>query len=538
MRMQIKERIHLQLKEQLVSTVAVYVFSFFYAISTLSLPVLLSELIELVVGGNVVQGKNIIWSIVILLIGVSSLFLSNWICENAGNKFSYALREYIWGHNLYASYEEYRNRDTDADFQIVTLDGAEIGIYYFKTLPGLFMSGLISVGTLIGICNGRPLSGIILISVFVFLAVFADAILLKKIEVYERRYVEVRSGYFSYLVKVMEEIRTLKLFVLYQKVSAKIKEMGCCVTGKSLNVARVEYIQKNLLHLMQYVLLIYGLIDYARGKILLEEFLLFEQYTGILNAQMMAFITYLNNYKKKIVVEQKMESMLLAIEQYGEKEKDEIKKIVVENITFSYCEGKKIYQGFSYEFEQGKCYILKAPNGFGKTTFFELLAGIEKPSAGRILYDDTEISEMNMGKIRRTQLCFLQQDDLFYGENIQQNIDDYLDGIQVGEMGMYLNRLNIEMAEKEGDFNTILSGGQKKKLAFAIIMKKINLCKHPLILLDEPTNMLDQSTIKTVVSFVRRVKWKSIVLIISHDSQFDLIADEIVQLDRKEQNND
>ena len=87
---------------------------------------------------------------------------------------------------------------------------------------------------------------------------------------------------------------------------------------------------------MQYVLLIYGLIDYARGKILLEEFLLFEQYTGILNAQMMAFITYLNNYKKKIVVEQKMESMLLAIEQYGEKEKDEIKKSrCLKNICFS-----------------------------------------------------------------------------------------------------------------------------------------------------------------------------------------------------------
>lgn len=509
----------------------VYALSFGHVAAALVLPWYLSGLVRQAAGEEGLQTCSVLLSISIILLYCLLFFLSGWLRENVQNRFTYSLQQDIWENNLYAKYSEYRKRNSEADFQMVTGQSDELGTYYLNTLPGLFVSVLMTAGSFAGIClagSGMGILSAFLVILICFMACFKLSLLVEK---RHEITVDARNRYVACLTKIMQEIRTVKLFVLYGKIRKKIALISKRLINVSLKEHKLEYLQKGITTLMKYLLLAAGVFCYVRDENTgLEEFLVLEQYIIILSGYLTSLIGQLNSCRKKKVIRQKLSDTLLSREENDTQETVQIRDISLDGITFSFDESQPMYHGFSARFEMGNCYVVKAPNGFGKTTLFELMTGIERPSKGAVRYNGTDISRLNMNRLRRGQICYLMQSEFFHRESLQANIDSYLDGVSAEELRPYLEMLELDTEAKEGDFNTIFSGGQKKKLAFALMMKKASLCRNPVVFLDEPTNALDQKTIKTVVSHVEKLKEHALIFIISHDDSFDRIADKVVEL--------
>lgn len=152
-------------------------------------------------------------------------------------------------------------------------------------------------------------------------------------------------------------------------------------------------------------------------------------------------------------------------------------------------------------------------NGAGKSTFMNILAGIEKPDEGKVTV------------LKKYKISYCPQNSEFaLGKSIYETVCSALtEKTEVYQINAILNQLGITDYEQKID---VLSGGQKKRVALAISL----IQKADLYLLDEPTNHLDQEMVLWLEKYLTRVS-KAVVLI-THDRYFlSRITNHIVEVD-------
>ncbi len=152
-------------------------------------------------------------------------------------------------------------------------------------------------------------------------------------------------------------------------------------------------------------------------------------------------------------------------------------------------------------------------NGAGKSTFLQIMAGIEKPDEGQLVF------------LKKYKLSYCPQTMEFPdGRSVYDTVRSYVsDETEVYQIRSILNKLGITDYDEPIE---ILSGGQKKRVALAIALIR----KADLYLLDEPTNHLDQDMIVWLEKYLQRVS-KAIVLV-THDRYFlSRITNHIVDIE-------
>ena len=84
----------------------------------------------------------------------------------------------------------------------------------------------------------------------------------------------------------------------------------------------------------------------------------------------------------------------------------------LENVGYRYKDAPKdsyVFKNVNYEFEQGKMYAIKGKSGSGKTTLLSLITGLEKCTAGKVLYDGKDLKKMNLDTYRNTDIGIVFQ---------------------------------------------------------------------------------------------------------------------------------
>ena len=185
--------------------------------------------------------------------------------------------------------------------------------------------------------------------------------------------------------------------------------------------------------------------------------------------------------------------------------------------------------------EDGEFIAIMGPSGCGKTTLLHMLGGLDKPTSGKILVGDTDISTLSdkeLSKFRSTDLGFIFQkfnllDELTVKENIVMPVliskgkpdEEYIDGL--------CDVLGI--SERLEHTPLQLSGGQQQRVAIARALAN----KPGLILCDEPTGNLDAKNSKEVIELLGSIheKYKRTIVMVTHDLEVAKKADRIIRME-------
>ena len=185
-------------------------------------------------------------------------------------------------------------------------------------------------------------------------------------------------------------------------------------------------------------------------------------------------------------------------------------------------------------FEAGKAYAIVGKSGSGKTTLLSLLAGIELPTEGQVLYRDQPTSGMDCDTYRLDCAAVIYQGyNLFplltAEENVQYPLKVKKIAPQEAKERAKAALLSVGIEEKQFKrFPTQLSGGEQQRVAIARALAAGN----ELILADEPTGNLDITNGDQVVSILLRLAHEEnrCVIIVTHDLEIAAQADEILMM--------
>lgn len=177
---------------------------------------------------------------------------------------------------------------------------------------------------------------------------------------------------------------------------------------------------------------------------------------------------------------------------------------------------KTILKGFDYTFAKGERIGIVGKNGVGKSTFLNMLQGLEQADSGKINIGDTVV----FGNYSQEGLQW--KEDLRVIEYVKQFAETFpLAGGGALTASKFLE-LFLFPPEKQYTYLSSLSGGEKRRLQLLTI-----LFRNPnFLILDEPTNDLDLPTLAVVENFL--ADYQGCVLIVSHDRYFmDRLVDHL-----------
>lgn len=205
--------------------------------------------------------------------------------------------------------------------------------------------------------------------------------------------------------------------------------------------------------------------------------------------------------------------------------------IRVNDLDYSYSQQDHALKGISFEVKDQEWLSILGHNGSGKSTISKLLVGILAPQKGSIYYDDIELTEKTVDKIRnRVGIVFQNPDNQFVGVNVKYDIAFGLENRCVPRSEM--QKLIVEYATKVGMQDYLLrepqtlSGGQKQRVAIAGILA----LNTDVIILDEATSMLDPQGTRGIIALIKELKEKyhKTIITITHDLDLARLSDRII----------
>ncbi len=201
------------------------------------------------------------------------------------------------------------------------------------------------------------------------------------------------------------------------------------------------------------------------------------------------------------------------------------KIIIVENLLHVYKEKVETVAlpGINFDVEEGEKILITGKSGVGKTTLLHCLAGILRPTAGRIIVNGNNIIEKDQDQLadyrRDTVGLIYQSFNLAPFLNIKENIEFPM--IIAGKAKDFREKRIIELTDEleiSRYLNSVpdkLSGGEQQRVAIAVALAN----QPEIILADEPTGNIDVDTSKTVYNMLTEMcdKYKTTLLIATHD---------------------
>jgi putative ABC transport system ATP-binding protein len=215
--------------------------------------------------------------------------------------------------------------------------------------------------------------------------------------------------------------------------------------------------------------------------------------------------------------------------------------VTVRSLTKSFQRDSQslvIFDGLDLDFPEGSFTALMGPSGSGKSTLLNLLAGLDKPTAGTVTVAGAEVSAMSASELagwRSRHVGFVFQ---------SYNLLPVLTAFQNIELPLLLTHLSkrerrdhvlaaldvVGLADRADHFPRQLSGGQEQRVAIA----RAVVSDPTIILLDEPTGQLDAKSAAEILTLLKRLntEFHKTILMVTHDPHAAAAATTVLHLDK------
>jgi putative ABC transport system ATP-binding protein len=189
-----------------------------------------------------------------------------------------------------------------------------------------------------------------------------------------------------------------------------------------------------------------------------------------------------------------------------------------------------ILNGISFEVDAGSWLALTGPSGSGKSTLLGILAGIDRPSSGKVFIERTEISALPEGKLARLRNekigVVFQSFHLIPTMTALENVEAplYIHPQRRRARSMAANMLEqVGLGGRMDHLPNQLSGGEQQRVAIARAL----VCGPEILLADEPTGNLDTATSRQVIDLIRQLRNQLglTIIMVTHNLEIAARAD-------------
>jgi len=216
-----------------------------------------------------------------------------------------------------------------------------------------------------------------------------------------------------------------------------------------------------------------------------------------------------------------------------------VPKIMTKDLIKVYRTGKAeviALRGLDMHVDDGEFVAVRGPSGGGKTTFLNILGGIDRPTAGRIEVNGSNLVDFSEGelvryRLRQTGFVF-QFFNLVPTLTAEENIELPMrlaskDGTARKARTKELLDL-VGLAHRARHRPDELSGGEQQRIAIAVALSN----DPPLLLADEPTGELDTKTGQEVLNLFQRLNQdlKKTIVVVTHDARVADIANRVLDI--------
>ncbi|HEX5429540.1 MAG TPA: ABC transporter ATP-binding protein [Patescibacteria group bacterium] len=222
------------------------------------------------------------------------------------------------------------------------------------------------------------------------------------------------------------------------------------------------------------------------------------------------------------------------------KEIGTIEQIRFDNVEFKYASGSgAAVSDINVAVKAGETIAFVGPSGAGKTTLVKLLVGLYKATHGRVVFNDIDIRELDLEKLRNKMGLVAQDTQLFAG-TIRENLlfasphatdEQCMDALKSAAAQTLVERGGEGLSSRIGEGGLKISGGEKQRLAIARA-----LLRNPeLIIFDEATSSLDSITEESITATIRDIESRYpslITVMVAHRLSTISHADRIYVLEK------
>jgi ABC-type multidrug transport system fused ATPase/permease subunit len=214
-------------------------------------------------------------------------------------------------------------------------------------------------------------------------------------------------------------------------------------------------------------------------------------------------------------------------------------RVTIHNLSYKYSEENEyIFKNLDFKINKGEMIGIIGESGVGKTTFLDLLSGLITPNTGSIESDKVSIYK-NLTKWKE-KISYLTQEITLIDSSIEENI-------AFGINKQNINKQKVDQAIENSNLKTFisnlpdgkytivgergiqLSGGQRQRIAIA----RMFYYESEIILLDESTSALDNSTELPIINHLGKIKGNKTIVVVAHKISTLKNCDKIFKLTNK-----
>ena len=350
----------------------------------------------------------------------------------------------------------------------------------------------------------------------------------------------------NYLMELLVGLVSVKSCNVEQQNEQRWSKLNREVADANLRIRKLQAISAQttifLLQMNTVVLVIFGVYLISNGDLSMGGLIAMMMISGRCGAPVAQVISLLNQYEKAVQAMDYAGGIMNLPQEHPENRQflqpDEFDGgWLINRVSFAYPESPALLKDISLTIPDGRKLAVLGRMGSGKSTFLQLLAGLQEPAEGHVSLQNIDMRQLDPSWLR-THVGYVPQKSELFNTSLRENItmgrsgisdSDILDALEKSGLAGIVQAGSAGLDFQVGEGGRHLSGGQVQ----AVSLARALVTRPRVLLMDEPTSAMDSQAEARFLKLLRELKGVTIVLVTHKLNLLDAM-DSIVVFDQGE----